>query len=219
LRSIRSSLRLRYAGLCAILLMASSLHGLTPEEADAAIERGLEANSIVSARDYYDIMQFSSRAGHAQKFAGYRKDYEYTLLIRSCRQLLRFVAFRSKRDRSLDLQEVRASCLENDRVWIAVDEGTRNEITSGLLKKVLGSSGMAPNQAVSRIEVLLDGEQVQPLGEVQLDELGPGSSVKVFPVEPFENASEGKITVQISEKERAVSAHLKPGLLRRLFSD
>ena len=221
MKRIRLILSLRSAGLCATLLLSltSNLPGLTPEEADAAIQRGLEARSILTARDYYDIIQFSSRVGQAQKFAGFRKGHEYTLMIRSCRQLLRFVAFQSQKDRSLDVTEARASCVDKDRVWIAVDEGQRNQMTSGLLKKVMRTRRVAPNQPVSRIEVLLDGEQIRPLGEMQLDERGPGSAVKIFPVEPFQNAAEGKIIVQINENEKEISAPLKPQLLRRLFSD
>jgi hypothetical protein len=219
---------IRTAGWCVSLslMIVSGLYGLTPEEADAAIERGLRAKSIVSVRDYYDIKRFSSRLGHAQKFAGARWGYEYTLLIRGCSQLLHFVAFRSKTDSTIDIEEARTSCLENDRIWIAVDEGRRNDVTSDGLKKLLRlrRKPAAPpvatvaSTAPTHIRLFLDGRAVHPIREIQLSEYGPGSASVVFPVEPFREATEGRIMVRINEREE-VSASLSSELIGRLFGD
>ncbi len=65
------------------LLGASEALALTPEEADRAIQRGLESQSIRSARDFYEITKFSSREAMAQRhLMGARSGHEYTLLIR-----------------------------------------------------------------------------------------------------------------------------------------
>ncbi len=49
------------------LLGASEALALTPEEADRAIQQGLETQSIWSARDFYVITKFSSRDPPAVK--------------------------------------------------------------------------------------------------------------------------------------------------------
>ncbi len=49
------------------LLGASEALALTPEEADRAIQQGLEAQSIWSTRDFYVITKFSSRDPPAVK--------------------------------------------------------------------------------------------------------------------------------------------------------
>ncbi len=78
------------------LLGASEALALTPEEADRAIQQGLEAQSI--RRNFYEITKFSSREAIAQRLLmGTRSGHEYTLLIRSCRQLLRVAAFSQRK--------------------------------------------------------------------------------------------------------------------------
>ena len=71
-----------------LLLGASEALALTPEEADRAIQQGLEAQSIWSVRDSYVIRKFSSREAIAQGLvSGAGRVNEYTLLVQSCRQL------------------------------------------------------------------------------------------------------------------------------------
>ena len=198
------------------LLGASEALALTPEEADRAIQQGLEAQSI--RRDFYEVTKFSSREAIAQRLlAGTRSGHEYTLLIRSCRQLLRFAAFQSKTDGAIDLEGLRSSCLGQDRVWITIDEGEQTLLTSGLLKKVIGRPKRQPAVTrVTRLEVVLDGEAVEPLGQIDLEELGPGSSAAIFAAGPFLEAEHGQITVTMGETQQAV-AELESQLLRRLF--
>jgi len=199
------------------LLGASEALALTPEEADRAIQQGLEARSIRDAGGFYEITKFSSREAQAQRFMGTRSGYEYTLLIRSCRQLLRFAAFQSKTNDAIDLDGLRSSCLGQDRVWIAIDEGGQNILTPALLKKVIGPPKRQP--AVTRVthfDVVLDGEAVEPLGQIDLEELGPGSIAAVFATGPFLEAEHGEITVTMGETEQAVGK-LESRLLRRLF--
>jgi len=69
---------------------------------------------------------------------------------------------------------------------------------------------------VTRFEVVLDGEAVEPLGQVDLEELGPGSSAAIFAVGPFLEAERGQITVTMGETQQAVG-ELESRLLRRLF--
>ncbi len=197
---------------------ASEALAMTPEEADRAIQQGLEAQSIRSVRNFYEITKFSSREANAQRFLmGTRSGHEYTLLVRSCRQLLRFAAFQSKTDAAIDLESLRSSCLGQDRVWIAIDEGEQNLLTSGLLEKVIGRPKRQPAVTqVTRFEVVLDGEGVEPLGQVDLEELGPGSSAAIFEVEPFLEAEHGQITVTMGETQQA-DGELESLLLRRLF--
>lgn len=198
------------------LLGASEALALTPEEADRAIQQGFEAQSI--RRDFYEITKFSSREAIAQRLLmGTRSGHEYTLIIRSCRQLLRFAAFQSKKNDAIDLEGLRSSCLGQDRVWIAIDEGEQTLLTSGLLKKVIGRPKRQPAVTrVTRFEVVLDGEAVEPLGQVDLEELGPGSSAAIFAAGPFLEAEHGQITVTMGETQQAV-AELESQLLRRLF--
>jgi len=197
------------------LLGAPEALALTPEEADRAIQQGLEAQSI--RRDFFEVTKFSSREAMAQRFMGARSGHEYTLLIRSCRQLLRFAAFQSKTNDAIDLESLRSSCLGQDRVWITIDEGEQNLLTSGLLKKVIGRPKRQPAVTrVTRLEVVLDGEVVEPLGQVDLEELGPGSTTAIFAVGPFLEAEHGQITVTMEETQQAVG-ELKSQLLRRLF--
>ncbi len=198
------------------LLGASEALALTPEEADRAIQQGLEAQSI--RRDFYEITKFSSREAIAQRLLmGTRSGHEYTLIIRSCRQLLRFAAFQSKTNDAIDLEGLRSSCLGQDRVWIAIDEGEQTLLTSGLLKKVIGRPKRQPAVTrVTRFEVVLDGEAVEPLGQIDLEELGPGSSAAIFAAGPFLEAEHGQITVTMGETQQAVG-ELKSQLLRRLF--
>jgi len=200
------------------LLGASDALALTPEEADRAIQQGLEAQSIRSARNFYEITKFSSREAMAQRLLmGTRRGHEYTLVVRSCRQLLQFAAFQSKTNDAIDLEELRSSCLGQDRVWIAVDEGDQNVLTSGLLKKVIGRPKRQPAVTrVTRFEVVLDREAVEPLGQVDLEELGPGSSAAIFAAGPFLEAEHGEITVTMGETQQAVGK-LESRLLRRLF--
>ncbi len=200
------------------LLGASEALALTPEEADRAIQQGLEAQSIRSARNFYEITKFSSREAMAQRLLmGTRSGHEYTLIIRSCRQLLRFAAFQSKKNDAIDLESLRSSCLGQDRVWIAIDEGEPTLLTSGLLKKVIGRPKRQPAVIrVTRFEVVLDGEAVEPLGQIDLEELGPGSSAAIFAAGPFLEAEHGQITVTMGETQQAV-AELESQLLRRLF--
>ncbi len=200
------------------LLGASEALALTPEEADRAIQQGLEAQSIRSARGFYEITKFSSREAEAQRLLmGTRRGHEYTLLVRSCRQLLRFAAFQSKTDAAIDLESLRSSCLGQDRVWIAIDEGEQNILTSGLLEKVIGRPKRQPSVTrVTRFEVVLDGKAVEPLGQIDLEELGPGSTAAIFAAEPFLEAEHGEITVTMGETQQAVG-ELKSQLLRRLF--
>jgi len=201
-----------------LLLGASEALALTPEEADRAIQQGLEAQSIRSVRNFYEITKFSSREAAVQRhLMGARSGHEYTLLIRSCRELLRFAAFQSKTNDAIDLESLRSSCLGQDRVWIAIDEGEQTLLTSGLLKKVIGRPKRQPAVTrVTRIEVVLDGEAVEPLGQVDLEELGPGSSAAIFAAGPFLEAEHGEITVTMGETQQAVG-ELKSQLLRRLF--
>jgi len=200
------------------LLGASEALALTPEEADRAIQQGLEARSIRDARGFYEITRFSSREAMAQAFImGARSGHEYTLLVRSCRQLLRFAAFQSKTNDAIDLESLRSSCLGQDRVWIAIDEGEQNILTPTLLEKVIGRPKRQPAVTrVTRFEVVLDGEAVEPLGQVDLEELGPGSTTAIFAVGPFLEAEHGQITVTMGETQQAVG-ELKSQLLRRLF--
>jgi hypothetical protein len=200
------------------LLGASETLALTPEEADRAIQQGLEAQSIRNARGFYVVTKFSSREADAQRLLmGTRRGYEYTLIVRSCRQLLQFAAFQSKTNDAIDLESLRSSCLGQDRVWIAIDEGDQNVLTSGLLKKVIGRPKRQPAVTrVTRFEVVLDGEAVEPLGQVDLEELGPGSSAAIFAAGPFLEAEHGQITVTMGETQQAV-AELESRLLRRLF--
>ncbi len=199
------------------LLGASEALALTPEEADRAIQQGLEAQTIQSARNFYEITKFSSKEAQILRFLGTRSGHEYTLLIRSCRQLLRFAAFQSKTNDAIDLESLRSSCLGQDRVWITIDEGEQNLLTSGLLKKVIGRPKRQPAVTrVTRFEVVLDGEAVEPLGQVDLEELGPGSTTAIFAVGPFLEAEHGEITVTMGETQQAVGK-LESRLLRRLF--
>jgi hypothetical protein len=200
------------------LLGASETLALTPEEADRAIQQGLEAQSIRSARNFYEVTKFSSREAIAQRLlAGTRSGHEYTLLVRSCRQLLRFAAFQSKTDKAIDLESLRSSCLAQDRVWVAIDEGEQTLLTSGLLKKLIGRPKRQPAVTrVTRFEVVLDGEAVEPLGQIDVEELGLGSTAAIFAAEPFLEAEHGEITVTMGETQQAVG-ELKSQLLRRLF--
>ncbi len=200
------------------LLGASEALALTPEEADRAIQQGLEARSIRDARGFYEITRFSSREAIAQAFfMGARSGHEYTLLVRSCRQLLRFAAFQSKTNDAIDLESLRSSCLGQDRVWIAIDEGEQNILTPTLLEKVIGRPKRRPAVTrVTRFEVVLDGEAVEPLGQIDLEELGPGSIAAIFATGPFLEAEHGEITVTMGETEQAVGK-LESRLLRRLF--
>jgi len=200
------------------LLGASESLALTPEEADRAIQQGLEARSIRDTRGFFEITKFSSREAIAQRLLmGTRSGHEYTLIIRSCRQLLRFAAFQSKTNDAIDLESLRSSCLGQDRVWIAIDEGGQNILTPALLKKVIGRPKRQPAVTrVTRFEVVLDGEAVEPLGQVDLEELGPGSIAAIFATGPFLEAEHGEITVTMGETEQAV-AKLESRLLRRLF--
>jgi len=198
------------------LLGASEALALTPEEADRAIQQGLEARSIRD-RGFFEITKFSSREAQAQRLMGARSGYEYTLLVRSCRQLLRFAAFQSKTNDAIDLELLRSSCLGQDRVWIAIDEGGQNVLTPALLKKVIGRPKRQPAVTrVTRFEVVLDGKAVEPLGEVDLEELGPGSTAAIFATGPFLEADHGEITVTMGETQQAVG-ELESQLLRRLF--
>ncbi len=188
---------------------------LTPEEADRAIQQGLEAQSI--RRDFFEVTKFSSREAMAQRFMGSRSGHEYTLFIRSCRQLLRVAAFQSKTKDAIELEPLRSSCLGQDRVWIAIDEGEQNLFTPGLLAKVIGRPERQPAVTrVTRIEVVLDGEAVEPLGQIDLEGLGPGSIAAIFATGPFLEAEHGEITVTMGETQQAVGK-LESRLLRRLF--
>jgi len=69
---------------------------------------------------------------------------------------------------------------------------------------------------VTRFEVVLDGEAVEPLGQVDLEELGPGSSAAIFAVGPFLEAERGQITVTMGETQQEVGK-LESRVLRRLF--
>jgi hypothetical protein len=134
-----------------------------------------------------------------------RSGYEYTLLVRSCRQLLRFAAFQSKTNAAIDLESLRSSCIAQDRVWIATDEGEQNLFNPGLLDKVIGRPKKQPALTrVTRFEVVLDGKVVEPLGQVDLEELGPGSSAAIFAAGPFLEAEHGQITVTMGETQQAV---------------
>ncbi len=199
------------------LLGASETLAVTPEEADRAIQQGLEAQTIRSARNFCEITKFSSKEAQILNFLGTRSGHEYTLLIRSCRQLLRFAAFQSKTNDAIDLESLRSSCLGQDRVWIAIDEGERNLFTPSLLKKVIGRpKRQSAVTRVTRFEVVLDGKVVEPLGQVDLEELGPGSSAAIFAAGPFLEAEHGEITVTMGETQQAVGK-LESRLLRRLF--
>ena len=199
------------------LLGVSEALALTPEEADRAIQQGLEAKSIFSALNFYEITKFSSRGAQIQRAMGIRSGHEYTLLVRSCRQLLRFAAFQSKTNDAFDLESLRSSCLGQDRVWIAIDEGERNLFTPSLLKKVTGRPKRQPAVTqVTRFEVVLDGKAVEPLGQIDLEELGPGSITAIFAAGPFLEAEHGEITVTMGETEQAVG-ELESQLLRLLF--
>ncbi len=200
------------------LLGASEALALTPEEADRAIQQGLEAQSIWSARNFYAITKFSSREAAVQRsLMRARSGYEYTLLVRSCRQLLRIAAYQSKTNAAIDLESLRSSCIAQDRVWIATDEGEQNLFNPGLLDKVIGRPKKQPALTrVTRFEVVLDGKVVEPLGQVDLEELGPGSSAAIFAAGPFLEAEHGQITVTMGETQQAVG-ELESQLLRRLF--
>ncbi len=200
------------------LLGVSEALALTPEEADRAIQQGLEAQSIWSARNFYAITKFSSREAAVQRsLMRARSGYEYTLLVRSCRQLLRFAAFQSKTNAAIDLESLRSSCIDQDRVWIATDEGEQNLFNPGLLDKVIGRPKKQPALTrVTRFEVVLDGKVVEPLGQIDLEELGPGSTAAIFAAGPFLEAEHGEITVTMGETQQAVG-ELKTQLLRRLF--
>ncbi len=200
------------------LLGASEALALTPEEADRAIQQGLEAESIWSARDYYVIRKFSTREAIAQGLVtGAGSVNEYTLLIRSCRQLLRLAAFQSKTNDAIDLESLRSSCLAQDRVWIVIDGGMRNLLTPGLLEKMIPRpKPQTTVTRVTRLEVVLDGEVVEPLGQIDLKELGPESSTAIFAAEPFLEAEHGQITVTMGDTQLVVG-ELKSQLLHRMF--
>ena len=200
------------------LLGASEALALTPEEADRAIQQGLEAQSVWSAKDFYVIKKFSSQEAIAQgMLRGAGSVNEYTLLIRSCRQLLRLAAFQSKTNKAIDLDSLRSSCLAQDRVWIVIDGGMRNLLSPGLLEKVLRRPKPQPTALwVTRLEVVLDGEVVEPLGQIDLKELGPESGTAIFAAEPFLEAEHGQITVT-TEGTQLVVGELKSQLLRRMF--
>jgi len=200
------------------LLGASEALALTPEEADRAIQQGLEAESIWSARDYYVIRKFSTREAIAQGLVtGAGSVNEYTLLIRSCRQLLRLAAFQSKTNDAIDLESLRSSCLAQDRVWIVIDGGMRNLLTPGLLEKMIPRpKPQTTVTRVTRLEVVLDGEVVEPLGQIDLKELGPESSTAIFAAEPFLEAEHGQITVTMGDTHLVVG-ELKSQLLHRMF--
>jgi hypothetical protein len=201
-----------------LLLGASEALALTPEEADRAIQRGLEAQSIRSASDFYVIRKFSSREAIAQGLVkGSGSANEYTLLARSCRQLLRFAAFQSKTNDAIDLEPLRSSCIAQDRVWIIIVQSSPHLLTSGLLEKLIRRPKRQQTvAAVTRLEVVLDGEVVEPLSQIDLKELGPESSTAIFPAEPFLEAEHGQITVTTGETQLAVG-ELKSQLLRRMF--
>ncbi len=205
-------------GIQLLLLGASEVLALTPEEADRAIQQGLEARSIWSARNFYAVTKFSSREAAAQRLLmGTRSGHEYTLLVRTCRQLLRSAAFQSKTNAAIDLESLRSSCLAQDRVWIAIDEGEPNLFNPGLLDKVIARPKPQPSVTrVTRFEVVLDGKVVEPLGQIDLEELGPGSTAAIFAAEPFMEAEHGEITVTMGETQQALG-QLKSQLLRRLF--
>lgn len=204
--------------LLLLLLGVSEALALTPEEADRAIQRGLESQSIRSASEFYVIRKFSSQEAIARGFVGGAGSAnEYTLLVRSCRQLLRFAAFQSKTNDAIDLGSLRSSCIAQDRVWIIIAQSSPNLLTSGVLEKLTRRPKRQQTvAAVTGIEVVLDGKVVEPLGQMDLKELGSESSTAIFPAEPFLEAERGQIKVTTGETKLAVG-ELKSELLRRMF--
>ena len=200
-----------------VLVVVPELPALTPEEADRAIQIGLRAKAAAEVPDFFVVTKFSSIAYDAAKFAGGTRGEEYSLLIRSCRQFLQFEAFRSKKDRSIDLEAARASCIEQDRVWVALDAGGRDTMPSGLFGRLLRTKRRTPMSRVDRIEVILDDVELTPTAEMELGALGPGSAIALYEAEPFQDAREAKVIVAGGKNEQ-ITVPLKPSLLRQLFS-